>query len=73
MLQVITGFSLTNWLPRQSPDLQQSLIHDVVSMCANKVFVPQSGPVFSLQEVQAAISATLQAGSNGKVLLKSAA
>ena len=73
MLQVITGFSLTNWLPKQSSELQQSLIHDVVSMCANKVFIPQAGQVFPLQDVQAAINASLQAGGGGKVLLKSPA
>lgn len=66
----IEGFWLSDWAGRQRIWTMMRLFRSIHELMAKGVLSTDIGPVFALDDVQAAVQQTSAPGRNGKVLLK---
>jgi len=66
----LSGFLLPNWMVQQSPLKLLWVLKQVKKLMIKGVFDTQVGRRFPLDQVVDAVSASLQAGRTGKVMLE---
>jgi NADPH:quinone reductase-like Zn-dependent oxidoreductase len=68
-LAAVSGFYLGNWLAAQSPLTLLGVLRTVQRLTAEGVFHTEVGATYPLEQVAAAVAASLEPGRRGKVLL----
>jgi NADPH2:quinone reductase len=69
-LASVQGFYLGNWMPHQSPLKLLGVLRAIKRLAAQGVFHTEVSEVFPLDQAANAVSASLQPGRTGKVLLR---
>ena len=69
-LAQVTGFYLGNWMAQQSPLRLLRLLHAVKRLTAEGVFETDVSGTYPLEQVSAAVAASIKPGRTGKVMLR---
>jgi NADPH:quinone reductase-like Zn-dependent oxidoreductase len=69
-LAQVSGFYLGNWMAQQSPLRLLGLLRAVKRLTAAGVFQADVSEVYPLEQVSAAVAASLKPGRTGKVMLR---
>jgi NADPH2:quinone reductase len=66
----VEGFYLGNWMPRQSPFKLLGVLRAVKKLTALGIFHTEVGEIFPIERAADAVTASLQSGRTGKVMLR---
>jgi NADPH:quinone reductase-like Zn-dependent oxidoreductase len=66
----ISGFMLPNWIQQQSPVRLLRILRAVKKLMLEGVFDTEVSDYYPLEQVAAAVSASMQSGRKGKVMLR---